>query len=112
MLGALVGEIEKFAVDLRALHVAFGSPSYKMLAEQAKCSRATISCVFGGEKLPNWAVVEALLGSYGCDEQAVSAWLERWRSIRRSINLVLADGDPVASVDVETGEPIVDMAGR
>lgn len=112
-LGALAEKIKELAVDFRELHIESGSPAYSALADKIGYSKATISRVFAGAKLPNWVVLKAMLKVYECDEQAVTDWRRRWAAIKRLTDPVLAARElapPAKQICEDCEEPVENMA--
>ncbi|MEV5892559.1 nSTAND1 domain-containing NTPase [Nonomuraea fuscirosea] len=68
----------RFAADLRALRRKAGDPTYRMLAQRAHYSAATLSEAASGRKLPTLAATLAYVRACGGDE---AEWEARWRSI-------------------------------
>lgn len=72
---SLDGPAERFAVELRALRVAAGNPSYRALARRTNYSTTTLSDAAGGRRLPSLAVTLAFAQACGGDR---ADWTARW----------------------------------
>ncbi|MEV6878674.1 helix-turn-helix domain-containing protein [Amycolatopsis sp. NPDC051128] len=81
--------LSTFAVDLRKLRAAAGSPSYRELAQRAYFSATTLSDAASGRRLPSLAVTLAYVRACGGDP---SEWEHRWRSVVAELNAA-APGD-------------------
>ncbi|MER7519542.1 helix-turn-helix domain-containing protein [Streptomyces sp. NPDC126499] len=78
-LDAAAGPVAEFALALRRLRQAAGSPTYAEMADRpGSYSVATLSRAAGGEQLPTLPVVLAYVVACGGDE---ADWQARWHSV-------------------------------
>ncbi|MFC8077827.1 XRE family transcriptional regulator [Streptomyces sp. NPDC057307] len=82
------GPILQFAARLRLLRQKAGNPAYRILAERAHYSIATLSGAAAGRQLPTLAVTLAYVRVCGGDE-------EEWESIWRKTAAMIAVAAPV-----------------
>src|SRR5262245_43891749 len=72
------GPLRDFAMGLRALRIAAGSPTYRAMSMRAGFSAAALSTAAAGERLPSLPVTLAYVGACGGD---MAEWDRRWKSI-------------------------------
>lgn len=70
------GSVAQFAIGLRELRQAAGNPTYRVLAQRAHYSAATLAAAAGGKSLPSLSVALAYVRA--CDGDVVE-WERRWR---------------------------------
>ncbi|GLZ31740.1 hypothetical protein Lesp02_39280 [Lentzea sp. NBRC 105346] len=75
----------EFAVDLRRLREAAGSPTYRELASRSGYSVTTLADAAGGRKLPSLEVTLAYVRA--CDGD-IADWERRWHSVAAELNAV------------------------
>ncbi|MGW4062788.1 nSTAND1 domain-containing NTPase [Amycolatopsis sp. NPDC004747] len=93
--------LTRFAVDLRRLRQAAGTPTYRDLARRAHYAAGTLSDAAGGRKLPTLAVTLAYVKACGGDAEE---WERRWHA-------VAAEADPPAPAEADGTEcPYVGLA--
>ena len=93
------GPLVQFALDLRKLREAAGSPTLRELAVHAGYTAGTLSEAAGGRKLPSLAVTRAYASACGADPEE---WERRWREV----SVALAD-EPV---DDDTPPPYLGLS--
>ena len=76
------GVLLRFASDLRALRRAAGGPTYRVLAQRAHYSAATLSDAAAGRRLPSLAVALAYVRACGGD---VDEWSRRWHAVAAAL---------------------------
>jgi hypothetical protein len=72
------GPLRDFAMGLRALRKAAGSPTYRAMSVRAGFSAAALSTAAAGERLPSLSVTLAYVGACGGD---MAEWDRRWNAI-------------------------------
>jgi hypothetical protein len=72
------GPLRDFAMGLRALRKAAGSPTYRAMSMRAGFSAAALSTAAAGERLPSLSVTLAYVGVCGGD---MAEWDRRWNEI-------------------------------
>lgn len=72
------GPATAFALELRRLRAAAGSPSYRELARRAMFSASVLSDAAAGYRLPTLQVALAFAEACGGDR---AAWERRWRAV-------------------------------
>ncbi|NEC84683.1 hypothetical protein [Streptomyces sp. SID12501] len=70
------GPVQRLAHELRELRRTAGGPSYRLMAEAAGFSAATLSEAARGERLPSLAVVQGYVRACGGDP---GEWEPRWK---------------------------------
>lgn len=70
------GPVQSFACELRKLRQEAGGLAYRIMAQRAGYSVATLSRAATGEQLPSLDVALAYARACGADE---AEWKERWR---------------------------------
>src|SRR4051794_30280722 len=73
------GPAAAFAMQLRALRVAAGSPKYLQMARRTGRSRTALTEAAGGDHVPQWETVEAYVRACGGDP---AEWTTRWEQAR------------------------------
>ncbi|MFI2713452.1 helix-turn-helix domain-containing protein [Micromonospora sp. NPDC018662] len=73
------GPAAAFAMQLRALRVAAGSPKYLQMARRTGRSRTALAEAAGGDHIPQWETVEAYVRACGGDP---AEWIARWEQAR------------------------------
>lgn len=73
------GPIPAFALKLRELRLAAGSPKYLQMARQTGRSRTALAEAAGGDHLPTWETVEAYVRACGADPHQ---WLPLWEQVK------------------------------
>lgn len=84
------GPVQRFACELRALRHAAGTPTYRVMAQEAGYSVAALTRAAGGEKLPTLAVTLAYVRACGGDAEH---WERRWRAAARDQAELALDRD-------------------
>ncbi|GAA2999655.1 hypothetical protein GCM10020229_09990 [Kitasatospora albolonga] len=91
------GPLSRFAVDLRELRRAAGSPSYQELARLTHYAASTLAAAAAGRKAPSSAVLAAYVGACGGD-------VEAWERRRLALATAAAD-EPDGASAVTPAEP-------
>ncbi|WP_343447226.1 helix-turn-helix domain-containing protein [Micromonospora schwarzwaldensis] len=78
-LDASSGPAAAFAMQLRALRVAAGSPKYLQMARRTGRSRTALAEAAGGDHIAQWETVEAFVRACGGDP---AEWVVRWEQAR------------------------------
>ncbi|MCF6473553.1 hypothetical protein FAF44_34980 [Nonomuraea sp. MG754425] len=90
-LDPTAGPVARFAQELRKLRQAAGSPTYRVMAVQARYSAATLAQAAAGDRLPSLAVTVAYVQACGGD---LERWRRRWDEIsREALELAAAGRD-------------------
>lgn len=87
------GPAAAFAMQLRALRIAAGSPKYLQMARRTGRSRTALAEAAGGDHVPQWETVEAYVRACGGDP---AEWTARWEQARAAASRN-ARGAPLAS---------------
>ncbi|NEA62789.1 hypothetical protein [Streptomyces sp. SID12488] len=89
------GPVQRFAHELRELRRTAGGPSYRLMAEAAGFSAATLSEAARGERLPSLAVVQGYVRACGGDP---GEWESRWKDAEGEVASAARgdDGDTAA----------------
>lgn len=100
------GVLYEFAVELRRVREAAGSPTYREMSRRAHYSAAALSQAASGRQLPSLAVTLAYVTACGADAQA---WEARWYQVASKMSALdgTAQSDGLA---VEDGAPYVGLA--
>ncbi|AEV84875.1 putative WD repeat-containing protein [Actinoplanes sp. SE50] len=88
------GPAAAFALQLRELRVAAGSPKYLQMARRTGRSGTALAEAAGGDHIPQWETVEAYVRACGGDP---AEWADRWEQARDAASRK-AHGAPPASV--------------
>ncbi|MBV9449577.1 MAG: helix-turn-helix domain-containing protein [Streptosporangiaceae bacterium] len=84
-IDATAGPLESFALGLRELRRAAGSPPYRVLSRQARYSPSTLAAAASGQRLPSLEVTRAYVAA--CDGD-VRDWERRWRTVAAALAAV------------------------
>ncbi|MDX3751974.1 hypothetical protein [Streptomyces sp. AK08-02] len=84
------GPVQRFAHELRELRRTAGGPSYRLMAEAAGFSAATLSEAARGERLPSLAVVHGYVRACGGDP---GVWEPRWKDAEDEVASAARDED-------------------
>ncbi|MGY1499408.1 nSTAND1 domain-containing NTPase [Streptomyces sp. QTS52] len=84
------GPVQRFAHELRELRRTAGGPSYRLMAEAAGFSAATLSEAARGERLPSLAVVQGYVRACGGDP---GEWEPRWKDAEDGVASAARDGE-------------------
>ncbi|WP_371661156.1 hypothetical protein [Streptomyces sp. NBC_00280] len=84
------GPVQRFAHELRELRRTAGGPSYRLMAETAGFSAATLSEAARGERLPSLAVVQGYVRACGGDP---GEWEPRWKDAEDEVASAARDDD-------------------
>ena len=76
------GPLESFAIGLRELRRAAGSPPYRVLSRRARYSPSTLAAAASGQRLPSLEVTRAYVAA--CDGD-VRDWERRWRTVATAL---------------------------
>jgi len=71
------GAVQRLAHELRVLRAGCGGPSYRVMAQRAHYSAASLAQAAAGERLPSLAVVQAYAQACGADP---GEWEARWKT--------------------------------
>lgn len=77
-LDPAAGPVQSFAFELRKLRREAGGLTYRVMAQRAGYSVATLSRAAAGENLPSLEVTLAYVQACGAD---ASEWEQRWRAV-------------------------------
>ncbi|MEU7058188.1 helix-turn-helix domain-containing protein [Streptomyces sp. NPDC046197] len=81
-LDPATGPVQRFAFDLRKLRGEAGGMTYRVMAQRAGYSVATLSRAAAGEHLPSLEVTLAYARACGADE---AEWEQRWCAVAREV---------------------------
>jgi hypothetical protein len=81
-LDPAAGPRERFALELRDLRSAAGTPSYEQMASLVHYSRTALSEAAGGRSFPSWDVTRAFVQACGGDEDR---WAIRWAAAETAL---------------------------
>ncbi|MFI1539205.1 nSTAND1 domain-containing NTPase [Streptomyces anandii] len=84
------GPVQRFAFDLRGLRQEAGGPTYRVMAQRAGYSVATLSRAAAGEQLPSLEVALAYVRACGAD---AAEWERRWRAASEEVAAGSEPGD-------------------